>query len=102
MYSDAFLRQCCRCACAAATKWLESSFCANGTALPLLVFCPHPTFVTSISQSATWVDAVSTTSSHTKRLTENELSDFSRLWHDGCGKTIIEAQDVEQNHSPEV
>ena len=37
-----------------------------------------------------------------KRLTENELSDFSRLWHDGCGKTIIEAQDVEQNHSPEV
>jgi hypothetical protein len=37
-----------------------------------------------------------------KRLTENELSDFSQLWHDGCGKTIIEAQDVEQNHSPEV
>ncbi len=24
-----------------------------------------------------------------KRPTENELSDFSRLWHDGCGKTII-------------
>jgi hypothetical protein len=38
----------------------------------------------------------------TKRLTENELSDFRRLWHDGCGKTIIEAQDVDRNHSPEV
>jgi len=37
-----------------------------------------------------------------KRLTENELSDFSRLWHDGCGKTIIEAQDVDQNHSAQV
>ena len=30
-----------------------------------------------------------------KRPTENELSDFSRLWHDGCGKTIIEAQNVD-------
>jgi hypothetical protein len=38
----------------------------------------------------------------TKRLTENELSDFRRLWHDGCGETIIEAQDVDRNHSPEV
>jgi hypothetical protein len=38
----------------------------------------------------------------TKRLTENELSDFSRLWHDGCGETIIEAQNVDRNHSPEV
>ena len=37
-----------------------------------------------------------------KRLTENELSDFSRLWHDGCGETIIEAQHVDRNHSPEV
>jgi hypothetical protein len=37
-----------------------------------------------------------------KRLTENELSDFSRLWHDGCGKAIIEAQDVDRNHSSEV
>ena len=37
-----------------------------------------------------------------KRPTENELSDFSRLWHDGCGKTIIEAQNVDQNHSSEV
>jgi hypothetical protein len=37
-----------------------------------------------------------------KRLTENELSDFRRLWHDGCGETIIEAQDVDRNHSPEV
>jgi hypothetical protein len=37
-----------------------------------------------------------------KRLTENELSDFSRLWHDGCGKAIIGAQDVDRNHSPEV
>src|SRR5258707_36263 len=27
----------------------------------------------------------------TKRLTENELSDFSRLWHDGCVKATIEA-----------
>jgi hypothetical protein len=24
-----------------------------------------------------------------KRPTENELSDFSRLWHDGCGKTSM-------------
>jgi hypothetical protein len=30
-----------------------------------------------------------------KRLTENELSDFNRLWHDGCGKAIIEAQHVD-------
>jgi hypothetical protein len=37
-----------------------------------------------------------------ERLTGNELSDFSRLWHDGCGKTIIEAQYVDRNHSPEV
>src|SRR6516164_5070204 len=36
-----------------------------------------------------------------KRLTENELSDFSRLWHGGCGETIIEAQHVDRNHSPE-
>ena len=32
----------------------------------------------------------------------NELSDFSQLWHDGCGETIIGAQDVDRNHSPEV
>ena len=37
-----------------------------------------------------------------ERPTENELSDFSRLWHDGCGKTIIEAQNVDRNHSAEV
>jgi hypothetical protein len=37
-----------------------------------------------------------------KRLTENELSDFSQLWHDGCGEAIIGAQDVDRNHSPEV
>jgi hypothetical protein len=37
-----------------------------------------------------------------QRLTKNELSDFSRLWQDGCGKAIIEAQDVDRNHSPEV
>jgi len=37
-----------------------------------------------------------------KRLTENELSDFSQLWHDGCGKTIIEAQDADQDHSAQV
>ncbi len=36
------------------------------------------------------------------RATENELSDFSRLWDDGCGKTIIEAQNVDRNHSAEV
>ena len=41
-------------------------------------------------------------SAEPKRPTENELSDFSRLWHDGCGKTIIEAQNVDQNHSSEV
>jgi hypothetical protein len=40
--------------------------------------------------------------SKTQRLTENELSDFSRLWHDGCVKAIIEAQNVDQNHSAEV
>jgi hypothetical protein len=38
----------------------------------------------------------------TKRLTENELSDFSRLWHDCCGEAIIEAQHVDRNHSAEV
>jgi hypothetical protein len=37
-----------------------------------------------------------------KRLTENELSDFSQLWHDGCVEAIIEAQDVDRNHSAEV
>jgi hypothetical protein len=37
-----------------------------------------------------------------KRQTENELSDFSQLCHDGCGKTIIEAQNVDRNHSPKV
>ena len=37
-----------------------------------------------------------------QRLTENELSDFSRLWNDGCGVAIIEAQDVDRNHSAEV
>jgi hypothetical protein len=39
---------------------------------------------------------------NSKRPTENELSDFSRLCHDGCGKTIIEAQNVDQNHSAKV
>jgi hypothetical protein len=37
-----------------------------------------------------------------ERLTENELSDFSRLWHDGCAEAIIESQDVDRNHSAEV
>jgi alkanesulfonate monooxygenase SsuD/methylene tetrahydromethanopterin reductase-like flavin-dependent oxidoreductase (luciferase family) len=37
-----------------------------------------------------------------KRLTENELSDFSRLWHDGCVDAIIEVQDVDRNHSTQV
>ena len=37
-----------------------------------------------------------------KRLTENELSDFSRLWHDGCVEAITEAQDVDRNLSSEV
>ena len=37
-----------------------------------------------------------------QRLTENELSDFSRLWHDGCVEVITEAQDVDRNHSSEV
>jgi DNA-binding transcriptional LysR family regulator len=37
-----------------------------------------------------------------QRLTENELSDFSRLWHDGCVKAITEAQDVDRNHSAQV
>jgi hypothetical protein len=35
-------------------------------------------------------------------LTENELSDLSRLWHDGCVKATIETQDVDRNHSSEV
>jgi hypothetical protein len=30
-----------------------------------------------------------------KRLTGNELSGFNRLWHDSCGKAIIEAQHVD-------
>ena len=38
----------------------------------------------------------------TKRLTENELSDFSRLCHDSCVAGIIESQDVDRNHSTEV
>jgi len=39
---------------------------------------------------------------HPKRLTENELSDFSWLCDDGCGKAIIEAQYVDRNHSTEI
>jgi hypothetical protein len=42
------------------------------------------------------------TSTMSKRLTENEFIDFSRLWHDGCVKAIIEAQDVDRNHSAKV
>jgi hypothetical protein len=38
----------------------------------------------------------------TKRLTENELSDFSPLWQDVCVQAIIEAQHVDRNHSAEV
>ena len=38
----------------------------------------------------------------TQRLTENEFIDFSRLWHDGCVKAIIEAQDVDRNHPAKV
>jgi hypothetical protein len=30
------------------------------------------------------------------------LSDFSQLCHGGCGRAIIEAQNVDRNHSPEV
>ena len=37
-----------------------------------------------------------------ERLTENELSDFSQLCHNGCVKAIIEAQDVDRNHSAQV
>ena len=37
-----------------------------------------------------------------QRLTENEFIDFSRLWHDGCVKAIIEAQDVDRNHPAKV
>ena len=37
-----------------------------------------------------------------KRLTENELSYFSRLWHDGCAKPSIEAQHADLNHSSAV
>jgi hypothetical protein len=40
--------------------------------------------------------------SSTKRLTENELSDFSLLCDDGCGEAIIEAQHVDRNHSTEI
>jgi hypothetical protein len=46
--------------------------------------------------------AVRNAAEKAKRLTENELSDFSRLWHDGCVEAIIEAQDVDRNHSTEV
>ena len=38
----------------------------------------------------------------TKRLTENELSDFSRLCQYGCGQTITEEQDVDRDHPAEV
>jgi hypothetical protein len=37
-----------------------------------------------------------------KRLTENELSDFSWLCDDGCDEAIIEAQYVDRNHSTEI
>src|SRR5580700_10525521 len=48
--------------------------------------------------STTILTCFATMASKSKRLTENELSDFSRLWHDGCVKAIIEAQDVDRNH----
>ena len=37
-----------------------------------------------------------------KRLTENELSYFSWLWHHGCGVAIIEAHHVDRNDAAEV
>jgi hypothetical protein len=37
-----------------------------------------------------------------KRLTQNELSDFSWLCDDGCGEAIIETQYVDRNHSTEI
>jgi hypothetical protein len=43
-----------------------------------------------------------TVESEPYRLTENELSYFSRLWHHGCVKAIIEAQDVDRNHPAQV
>src|SRR5881227_519372 len=39
--------------------------------------------------------ALSESGNPSKRLTENEMSDFSRLWHDGCVEAIIESQDVD-------
>jgi len=47
-------------------------------------------------RSDKWADqCMSSAKLPAKRLTENEMSDFSRLWHDGCVEAIIESQDVD-------
>lgn len=44
---------------------------------------------------APFLDLVNARARYPKRLTENELSDFSQLCHGGCGRAIIEAQHVD-------
>ena len=78
--------------------WLTLPF-----ALPLAYLNPISRTAIKVIQAA-WAndDGESLGRSTPKRLTENELSDFSRLWHDGCVKAIIEAQDVDRNHPAQI
>jgi hypothetical protein len=62
----------------------------------------HAKTETAGANQSTFISIGGSQDAATKRLTENELGDFSRLWHDGCGVAIIEAQDVDRNHSPQV
>jgi hypothetical protein len=63
---------------------------------------PRTAWMCSPTDSTTCPVRQNPTAGAAATLEANELSDFSRLWHDGCGETIIEAQDVDRNHSPEV
>jgi hypothetical protein len=64
--------------------------------------CLHDRRVAGFSPSLGRPAVTPNMTSSAKRLTENELSDFSLLWYDGCSEAIIEAQYVDRNHASEV
>jgi hypothetical protein len=57
---------------------------------------------TSLRNQWPTCSGISTPANRSKGLTENELSDFSQLWHSSCSETIIGAQHIDRNHSPKV
>ena len=80
-------------------RYRGSTEAASATAVEVVQF-KYSVAHTALPMRA--ADIAKTLTKFAKRLTENEFSDFSRLWHDGCSEAIIEAQDVDRNHSPEV